>query len=355
MRDIDLRRNLPAVLVVLGQEVEEGFGLVPERLGAVQGAPYQLALAELHQGNGTKRTSHLYGGIVAALRVGIVLHHLRLGYALDRHEQITLAGGDLVLHFLRSSRHFLAQLPLQVVVASGQESADAVYAFSVLFLGHLPAARCKATAYVVVQTGLLALFHGCGALSQREQPVNEVHVLVDLTRLRIRAEVFGSVLEDAPCGEDLGEVLLGYADHRIALSILQQDVVVRVVLLYQVVLENQRLVVVSRYHMVDVAYLLHKRLRLAVAVGQEVLAHALSQAFGLAHVDDDALFVLHQIASGVQRQGMGLGLRLLEVLPAFPEIFFRKLSVDLIAQTGLKGILVHADDCNALEEKKVVN
>ena len=114
----------------------------------------------------------------------------------------------------------------------------------------------------------------------------------------------------------------------------------RIVLLDEVVFEDQGLVVVAGYHMVDVADLLHQSLCLAVAVGQKVLTHALTQALGLSHVDHVAALVLHQIAARVQREGVRLGLRFLEVLPPLLEFLLCDLPVHLIAQTGFECVLV---------------
>ena len=61
---------------------------------------------------------------------------------------------------------------------------------------------------MVVETGLGTFSQGCGALSQGKQPVDEVHVLVDLLGLGEGTEVLRAVLDEAPCREDLGEILL---------------------------------------------------------------------------------------------------------------------------------------------------
>ena len=53
MGDVYLGGNLASVLVVLGQEVQKGLGLVAEGLGPVQGTSNELSVPELHKGNGT--------------------------------------------------------------------------------------------------------------------------------------------------------------------------------------------------------------------------------------------------------------------------------------------------------------
>ena len=98
--------------------------------------------------------------------------------------------------------------------------------------------------------------------------------------------------------------------------------------------------------MVYVADLLHKRLGLAVAVGQEVLADTAPEALGLSHIDDISVFVLHQVAARIQRKGVGLCLGSLEVLPSLPEFLFCNLLVDLIAQADLERVVVHQGNLN---------
>ena len=115
-----------------------------------------------------------------------------------------------------------------------------------------------------------------------------------------------SVVQDAPRLVHAWKALAGDLDHGIALSVLEQDVVVRVVLLDQVVLEHERLVLVSRDHVVDVVYPADKRARLGIPVGEEVAGHAPAQILRLADVDHLVVTVLHHVDAALLRQGMRL-------------------------------------------------
>ena len=194
---------------------------------------------------------------------------------------------------------------------------------------------------MVVKTWFFTLSKRGRALAKIEKPIYQFKVLGHAQGIRKRSKVVGSVLDYAPCLEHLGEILMGYPYHWIAFAVLEHYVVMRIVFLYEVVLQNQRLVVVSSYDMVYVTDLLDQHSGLAVAIRQEILAHALSKAFGLSNVDDHPVLVLHEVAPRVQRQCMGLGTSLLEVLPTKSYLFLRLGLVQHIAQTSLERFPIH--------------
>ena len=101
----------------------------------------------------------------------------------------------------------------------------------------------------------------------------------------VRAEIPGAVL-DKPAGDrHPGELLVSEAYPRIGLAVLEQDVVTRLILLYKVVLQQERIGLRAHDGMMYVGYLGDHHLRLAIqAVGSEILRDPGLEVLGLAHV-----------------------------------------------------------------------
>ena len=117
---------------------------------------------------------------------------------------------------------------------------------------------------------------------------------------KVRAEVGGAVLAQAPRDVDARVLLAGQLDVGVGLVVAQQDVEARLVLLDEVVLERQRFFFVVDQDVVDVAGFGDQRAGLDVGqpVVGEVAADAVAQVLGLADVDDPAAGVLVEIHAG---------------------------------------------------------
>ena len=113
----------------------------------------------------------------------------------------------------------------------------------------------------------------------------------------VRTEVLAAVLDDLAGDEDARPLVLhGHLDADVRLVVLEPDVVARLVLLDEVVLEDQRFLVVAGDQGLEVGDALHEEAHLAALVAAaEVGAHAGAQALRLADVDDLAVLVLQQI------------------------------------------------------------
>ena len=97
----------------------------------------------------------------------------------------------------------------------------------------------------------------------------------------------------------------GQLDVGIRLVVAQKDVVARLLLLDQVVLERQRFLLVVHDDVVEVNRLAQQRSGLGVSsrAFQKIRTHARAQAVGLAHVDDLPVGVLVEIHAGRGWQG----------------------------------------------------
>ena len=143
------------------------------------------------------------------------------------------------------------------------------------------------------------------ACTQREEPLQELHTLVHRARRRIGAEVARAVFRDAPRDHE-ARILVGQRDLevRIALVILEADIVARAVLLDEVALQDQRLDLRMCEDRLEVGNLRDHgtHLRRLMLAALEVLPHAVLEDDGLADVDDAPLCVLHDVNARRIRQ-----------------------------------------------------
>jgi hypothetical protein len=140
--------------------------------------------------------------------------------------------------------------------------------------------------------------------SEREQPPDEIHRLVDAGRRCVRPEIAAAVVDELARPLDAREVVgEGDLDVRVALVVLEPDVEPRLEPLDQVGLEQQRLAdAVDLGHLdvrdpvddaADPVALAHRGgLLLPVA------AHPMAQALRLADIEHVAPGVLHQVHAG---------------------------------------------------------
>ena len=105
-----------------------------------------------------------------------------------------------------------------------------------------------------------------------------------------------------------GIVPRGQADIGEALAVLEQNVIPGLVALDEGALQHQGLKLRLHHDDIEVVNLAHHGPGLFIVAGLvlEILAHPVFQRFGLAHVDDLAGCVLHDIYAGLQGQGVGL-------------------------------------------------
>ena len=131
-----------------------------------------------------------------------------------------------------------------------------------------------------------------------------VQHLADDGRAQVGAEIAHAVVFPLAADDHLREGLAEVDGQvRVLLVVLEQDVVVGAVELDEVALQHQRLDFAVHQHRVQIVDLLHHRpnLRRVVLRTLEVLAHAVFEVLGLAHVDDRPTG-LHQVAARRVRQ-----------------------------------------------------
>ena len=142
--------------------------------------------------------------------------------------------------------HRLVVGPDEVLEVAAEDVADRVHALVVVLLALFADARGLAVAHVVFEARaefacvdvLLAQVVFAGA--DRMELAHDVEDGVHRLGRRIRPEVLRAVLDDVPGRMDAGEPLLADDDGQVGLVVLQLDVVPRLVLFDEAVLEEQR-------------------------------------------------------------------------------------------------------------------
>ena len=178
-----------------------------------------------------------------------------------------------------------------------------------------------AGAHVVVQAGpVLADVPGEFAVAVRQQQgrADGVDDLPGLAPAAEGAVVFGAVL-GGPAGDahhGVGLPLI-HAHEGIALVVLQQDVVVGPVPLDEGVFQHQSLKLTPRHDHVEVRHLFHHGGHLGRMLPVKIAADPVFELFGLAHIDDLAPGVQHDIDPGQQGQMIGF----------FPQFFQHGASI----------------------------
>ncbi len=306
-RDQHLARDAGRPRVVLEQELAEHLVVGHDVVGVEEEhvAPEHLAVAHDEQ---------LDGGLVVLagqgdevqLRAGERGHLLALHRPLDRPDLVPDNGRLLVLLGFGGDVHLVAETVQQDLGVALEEQLHLGDVAPVGRLADRLDARALAALDVVQQAGpgerADAVLDLDGAGPEREEAPDEVHRLVNGRCRRVRSEVARAVAGELPGALDAREVVAqGDLDVRVALVVLEPDVEPRPEPLDEVGLEEQRLG--DRVHLGDleVGDPLDRLADLVVAgagAGSLLLPVApdpAAKALGLAHVQDLAARVLHQV------------------------------------------------------------
>jgi hypothetical protein len=95
--------------------------------------------------------------------------------------------------------------------------------------------------HVVVEANVVVTGDAFVTLTVGEQAIEQVDRLVGVAGRGIRAEIAPAVVHHAAGDDDPGPCFVGDLDVRVGLAVLEQDVVLRLVLLDQLILKDQRL------------------------------------------------------------------------------------------------------------------
>ena len=242
-------------------------------------------------------------------------HLLPLAQKLNGLHPVPELGRLLKAHFLGGKLHFSGQIGLDLLKLALQKPDGLVHGLPVAVRVHVDPAVAVAQAHVVVEAGPL-LPHVPGKLlaagGQLEGGTESGEKAPCLVAAAVGAEVPGAVLNDLVHQGKTGiGSLYVQADVRVALVILQKDVVMRLVAFNEGVFQHQGLeLAVGHDHIKVVDGGDHGPGLLGVG-GQvgKILRDPVFQGLGLAHVDDLVVLVLHDVDAWLQRQGVGFFLQ----------------------------------------------
>ena len=212
---------------------------------------------------------------------------------------------------LRLRLHLGGHLPQELLALSLQQLAGLADAAVVLLRRHLRTAEAVAPAHVEIQAGPLRPDVPGELAAAGGQPQRRAHGVQGLTGLKPAAEgaeILRSVVGVLVHHGEAGIGAPGQPDKGVALVVLQQDVVAGHMPLDEGVFQHQGLKLAGDENGVEPVHLGHHLPGLDRVSGAvlEILAHPVFQFFRLAHINDPAGLVHHQIDAGSQGQVIGL-------------------------------------------------
>src|SRR5579863_5510867 len=310
-RHVDLARQIMLVEIELleqgGKKLTriEVLEVLPEKLAPVDDAA-AAQVEEIH--------SQELPFLVEAEDVHVFAvarrHLLALAELLDGCEHVAVARRILILLAFGRLLHRLAQHLGQVAVAPGEQQSHQAHGFGVaLGRGQALDARTQAALDVVLKARPRMIAREIHvARGYPEAAMDEVHDAIGEIRREVRAIVMRAVLLQAPRHVD-ARIPLGkrQLDVRVTLVVTQQDVVARLELLDEVVLERERLFLIVDNDGFEVLGGLKHQVALLVERPTllKVGAHAALERLRLADVDGPALRVFEDVDARLAGQILG--------------------------------------------------
>ena len=254
-----------------------------------------------------------------------VAHHLALSAeAVERHVALLQSLGLLEAHLVGQLHHPRVERALQLARVSFKYLARLGDAFLVVLVALFGHARRAAVMYVILQAGLVfALFDALfgyrkAARARAVELLYDVEHGVHRPHVAVWTVISAPFLVDGARLEYARKVFVGHADRGIRLAVFQQDVVARLVFLYQAVLKQQRVFLGVDHGVRDVVYLAYEHFRLeAVYLLVEIRRHAGLKVLRLAHVDYRAALVVVLVAARLRRHVAHDGLQPFQPLLVF--------------------------------------
>ncbi len=241
----------------------------------------------------------------------VVGHHLLLlGDFFHGPDAVPVAGGPLKVQLLRRLVHLLGQKLHRLHAAPLHKGQGLLEGLGILLRGDLAGANPHALLDVEVEAGtaLAAILRkAAGAGGQQEGPVGLVHRLLHHHGGGVGTDVghllFGLLHLKGDAGVGAG----GDAHVKIPLGVLQEDVILGGVELYQAGLQHQGLKLAVGDDVIKVPDVFHHAvdLNLVLVHRAEIGGDPVFQGLGLADVDNLPLGVLHDVDPWLLGQQLG--------------------------------------------------
>jgi hypothetical protein len=236
----------------------------------------------------------------------VLAHLLALLGLVDGGDLVAEAGRLLVALVRRRLVHAAAELHHDVAAPALEQQHRLAEVLAVRVPVDRQDARAEAALDLVLDARTAPVPEDrVAARAEREHLPNGVERVAYRRRAGEWAEIAAPVLDDAPRDEDARpRVLQGHLDADVALVVLQPDVVARLVLLDQVVLEDERFLVARGHQRLEVRETVDEEAHLAALVSAaEIRADARAEVRRLADVDHLPVPVLQQVHARARRHG----------------------------------------------------
>ena len=236
---------------------------------------------------------------------------LALTQGFNGPQAIPVLGGVFKIQPLRGLLHLAAQRLTQRLLFALQKLLCLLHTPPVLHLWHLRPAEAVALLHMVIQAGpLFSDVTGKFFITawQAKDRLDGLNDLLGTAAAAIGPEIGGAVILDA-VGK--GDLRIGLPQVQpqigIALVILQKDVVFGHIVLDKRTFQHQSLKFRGGADGLKMVYQRDHTAGLCRMRGRvlEILADAVLQFFGLAHIDHRIRSILHQIDAGLRRQRIG--------------------------------------------------
>src|SRR5579883_778714 len=216
---------------------------------------------------------------------------LALFYIFEGAQEISVAGGLLVMLFLRSLHHARAEADHEVVAAALEKGASIVHGFGVFLVGNKPGdARAPTTLNVILEARprvLTRQVHRAGG--DAEMFVNEMDDAVGKAVREKWAEINRAVFAKPPGDVNTGIFFKrGEADVRISFVVAQQDVEFRLILLDEIIFQRQGFASVIDDDVVHIGDFANERAGLGIRPArlEEIGTHTGAQGTGFADIQN---------------------------------------------------------------------
>ena len=225
---------------------------------------------------------------------------------LYRAQPVAQLCGALESQLFRRLLHLALQLIRELLALAVKYHRRLRYAAAVVLCAAVFQAPARAAAHVVVEAGALLAYiprELPRAVRQQQRLGYRAYNVIGLSAPAERTEVFCSVFPRAVRQRHPRVLFMQVQpDKWVALVVLEQNVVVRLVLLYERVFQHQRLKLAARDNDIEVMHLLHHGLDLRQMFPVEIAADAVLQLLRLADVYDLSVLVEHDVHARQQRQ-----------------------------------------------------
>ena len=206
--------------------------------------------------------------------------------------------------FFAQFQHLFLEVAKHLTSVSFQDFSRLLDVLLIVFLALFPYAGPHTFLDVIIQTDLVssrcnALFRQSGIASTRMiEFLDQMEYASHATHMGVRTIIGAPFLVDRTGLEDAREGLVGDADGRVGLTVFQQDIIARIVLLDERVLKQQRILLRIHHRITDIVDLTDEHLRLeTIYLRVEVRRDSCFEILRLTHIDDGMILVIVLVAA----------------------------------------------------------